>query len=164
MPRKPKTKTELEEALKEATAAKTKLEDRVGKLEQDAALAKLKVDERVVKLEAQLADAKQRNPPAAPPPKTLAELGPPPTDALEANKWAHNAMLFALHDVATDKDISPRERRKEMRTIAASIAKLTPTAEIQAGVEIVRGAREEVERKKPRGATLEKRPKRGGDG
>ncbi len=146
MAKKPKTKVELEEALKDATAALAKVTAQVTKLQHD--------------LEA----SKARNPPAAAPPKTLAELGPPPADALEANKWAHVAMLFALHDVATDKEISARERRKEMRTIAAAIAKLTPTAEIQEGVEIVRRSREEIERKRARGATLEPRPKRKPDG
>lgn len=146
MPRKPKTKAELEEALKDANAAVAKLTAQVAKLTSDLELAK------------------HRNPPPSEPPKTLAEIPPPPQDALEANKWAHNAMLFALHDVATDKTINARERRKEMRTIAAAIAKLTPTAEIQEGVEIVRRSREEIERKRSRGATLEPRPKRKPDG
>ncbi len=143
MPKQPKTKAEFEDALKDTTAALAKVTAQVTKLQHD------------------LASAKARNPPAAAPPQTLADLGPPPADALLANKWAHNAMLFALHDVATDQNISARERRKEMRTIAASIAKLTPTAEIQEGVEIVRRSREDIERKRARGATLEPRPKRG---
>lgn len=96
------------------------------------------------------------------PPESLAVLGAPPSDPLEANFWAHRVTLLAMHDAAIDHELSPRERRKEIRTLAASAAKLLPHARIWEALQELRAGRAEIERKasEKRGAKLEARPPR----
>lgn len=98
----------------------------------------------------------------APPPQTLSELGAPPSDPLAANAWAHRMVLLAMADAATDQHLSPRERRKELRTLGASAAKLIPHARLHEAEEYIRNARAEVAAKQSekRKAVLEKRPPR----
>lgn len=105
-------------------------------------------------------------PPAAkpaPPPQTIAELGPPPADPLAANAWAHRMTLLTMHDAAIDPDLSPRERRKEIRTLAASAAKLIPQSRLFEAESIARGMKADVEAKasEKRGAALVPRPPKG---
>jgi hypothetical protein len=99
----------------------------------------------------------------SPPPDRLVSLGePPPNDPLAANKWAHDAVIWALHDVMNDPDISSAMRRKEIRVLAASAAKLIPHARLWEAEQMIRADRADLEKKEraKRGAKLEPRPPR----
>lgn len=103
---------------------------------------------------------------AAPPPDRLVSLGePPPNDSLGANKWAHDAVIWALHDVMNDPNISSALRRKEIRVLAASAAKLIPHARLWEAEQLIREDRRQLEQKEraKRGAKLEPRPPRAGE-
>lgn len=107
------------------------------------------------------APPKPADAPAPPPPRIVA-LGMPPADPLAANAWAHDAVIWALHDVMNDTQISSQNRRKEIRTLAASAAKLIPHARLWEAEQLVRAHRARLEEKesKKRGAKLEPRPPR----
>jgi hypothetical protein len=94
------------------------------------------------------------------PPRTIAELGPPPTDPLAAEAWAHSLLIASLADVAADVTLSPRERRKEMRVIAAAAAKAMPRKRLFEAEQLVREFKEQLRTKaaEKRGAKLEPRP------
>ena len=62
------------------------------------------------------------------------------------------------------KAISERERRKEIRTLGASAAKLLPDARRGEAEQLIRSDREELERKQRRRAKLEPMPSPPGDG
>jgi len=113
------------------------------------------------KLQGELEDARKRNPPAASPPADLASLGPPPDDPLAGTAYAHRVMMISLYDAAKDDTISSRERRKELRTIAAAAAKLVPRSRVHKAEQIVLGNKAELEIKarEQRTAKLEKRPR-----
>lgn len=115
---------------------------------------------RIDKLTAELETARQRNPPAAPPPAELAAMPPPPADPLQAQVYAYQMLVLSMHNTAMDPKISDRERRKELRTTAASIAKLVPRARLAQAEQMILEDRRELEQKalEKRGAKLEKRP------
>lgn len=95
-----------------------------------------------------------------PPPAALADFKTPPTDPLEANAELHRMLVISAYDAATDEGISPRERRKEIRTITASAAKLMPDARRWQAEQLIKEDRRELEKKasEKRGAKLEPRP------
>lgn len=98
-------------------------------------------------------------------PRELAELGPPPADPLAANAWAHRATLLAMHNAVIDPKITERERRKEIRSLAAAAAKLMPDTRRWEAEQLIRSDREEIDRKEGdrHGAKLEPLPPREGD-
>lgn len=96
----------------------------------------------------QVAPMARPEPPPSPPPADLLALGPPPSDPLEANAWAHRATLLAMHSAAIDERISERERRKEIRTLGAAAAKLIPQVRLWEAEQMIREDRHELERKR----------------
>ena len=99
--------------------------------------------------------------PAAPP-ATIASMPPPPDDPLAMNAWAHNLVARSLYDAALDPDLSPRERRKEIKTLGATLAKLIPQSRLYDAEQTVKRTQREIETKQAekRGARLEPVPKR----
>jgi hypothetical protein len=96
------------------------------------------------------------------PPAELKELGPPPADdPLKMQAWLHQVLVVSAFDVARDEKLSPRERRKELRTIAASAAKLMPRARLLQAEQLILEDRAQLEKKahERRGAKLEALPK-----
>lgn len=96
------------------------------------------------------------------PPQELQNLGMPPDDPLASQTWMYQALVLSAYDVVRDPKISPRERRKELRTISASAAKLFPRARMHQAEQLIMSDRAELERKsrERRGAKLERRPSR----
>lgn len=100
----------------------------------------------------------------APPPSELTAIGaPPPGDSLAQNAWAHEVVIAAMHDAMVDPNISPRERRKELRTLAAAAARLQPDTRRWEAEQLIRRDRAELEQLESdrRGAKLEPRAPRG---
>jgi hypothetical protein len=98
----------------------------------------------------------------APPPAVIAEVGAPPADdPLAMQAWMHKMLVASMSDIAKDKDLSPRERRKELRTTAAAAAKLMPRARLQHAEQLVLKQLADLEQKQRdrRGAKLEKLPR-----
>jgi hypothetical protein len=62
----------------------------------------------------------------APPPAGFSSMPPPPKDPLAVQQWVGQALAFAIDDTLRDPKLSPRERRKELRTNAAAYAKTVP--------------------------------------
>lgn len=160
---------------KQPSAAERRARERAAKLERALSTANkelARVRKTITKLEsreqesrlkhaAELEAARLRNPPATAPPTAIADMPPPPEDPLAAQAYAHHMLMMMLHNAATDTKISDRERRKEMRTIAASAAKLMPRARLHAAEQRVLRQVAELERKARdrRGAKLEPLPK-----
>lgn len=97
------------------------------------------------------------------PPSAVLALGSPPTDPLAAEAWMHALMVAQLHDAAVDPKLTPALRRKEVRTIAASVAKLMPRARLYEAEQLIKSDRKSLDEAKARRvAKLEPRPKRGG--
>lgn len=98
--------------------------------------------------------------PSRPPPAEILDLGNPPSDPLEAQHWAYRITIASMADAARDADLSPRERRKEIRTIGAAAARLLPNASIAEAVAMIKADRAELEAKQRArgGAKLEARP------
>lgn len=95
----------------------------------------------------------------APPPKELAELGAAAADPLEAQSQIYRALVLSFMDAAKDEELSPRERRKEMRTIAAAAAKVFPDARRWEAVQLIKEHQDALEHAKVRrGAKLEPIP------
>jgi membrane-bound lytic murein transglycosylase B len=95
----------------------------------------------------------------APPPKGLLELGETPDDPLAAQALIHKALLISFFDAAKDPDLSARERRKEMRTIAASAAKVFPDARRWEATQMIKQHQAALDNAKARrGAKLEPVP------
>jgi hypothetical protein len=103
--------------------------------------------------------------PAAPP-KVLADFEPPPDDELAAEAYLHRSLMASYYDAMQDKNLSPRERRKEMRTIAAAAAKAMPRRRLYEAEQLAKRVAEglEVKEKQKRGAKLVPRPPRDADG
>ena len=95
------------------------------------------------------------------PPLELTELGTPPTDPLAAQAYLHRMTVLAAYDAARDPSISPKERRKEIRTLTASAAKLMPHARLWQATQLIMGDRAELEQSErdKRGAKLVPVPK-----
>jgi hypothetical protein len=93
----------------------------------------------------------------APPPAAIAELPPPPVDPMEAQAWAHRALMLTLRDAALDEKLSPRERRKELRAIAYAAGRLMPSARLRQAEQLILEDRAELEStaRDRRGAKLE---------
>lgn len=105
------------------------------------------------------APAKLKSEIPAPPPKELAELGIAAEDPLEAQHQIYRALVISFMDAAKDDELSPRERRKEMRTIAAAAAKVFPDARRWEAVQLIRDHQDALEHAKVRrGAKLEPMP------
>lgn len=96
------------------------------------------------------------------PPAELAALGAPPDDALAAQAWAHRAVILTMYDAARDTQLPPRERRKELRVLAASAAKLMPNARRWEAEQLIKSDRADLEQREStkHGARLEPRPAR----
>lgn len=94
--------------------------------------------------------------PSEPPPGLLA-LGDPPADAAGAFAWLYRAMIVSAHDAMTDNQISAATRRKELRTISVTAAKLYPDSARYELAMIIKGDRAELEqrRRARAGAPLE---------
>jgi hypothetical protein len=101
-----------------------------------------------------------------PPPAELAELPPPPADPLEAAAYVHRALMITFFDAARDTKIGARERRKELRTIAAAASKSFPDARRWEAVQLIKSHQAALDRTKAarRGmATLEPLPEEPAD-
>jgi len=85
--------------------------------------------------------------PASSPPPELTALGSPPDDPLEAQAWLHRVMILSAFDAARDTRISDRERRRELRTISSSAAKLLPHAKLWEAVKLIKADRAELDAK-----------------
>lgn len=85
--------------------------------------------------------------PASSPPPELTALGSPPDDPLEAQAWLHRVMVLSAFDAARDTRISDRERRRELRTISSSAAKLLPHAKLWEAVKLIKADRAELDAK-----------------
>ena len=81
----------------------------------------------------------------APPPASLAEFTTPPADPMQANAELHRMLVISAYDAATDKGISPRERRKEIRVLTASAAKLMPDTRRYEAEQTIKLDRRELE-------------------
>lgn len=97
----------------------------------------------------------------APPPKELKDLGPPPEDPLQQQAYLYKVLVMSAYDVARDEKLSPRERRKELRTISAAAQKLMPRARLAEAEARVLGYQAEIDKKarERQGAKLEPLPK-----
>lgn len=97
-----------------------------------------------------------------PPPTALAEFTTPPSDPLKANAELHRMLVVSAYDAASDPELSPRERRKEIRTITASAARLLPDARRWEAEQMIKSDRADIEKKasERRTAKLEKRKTR----
>jgi hypothetical protein len=96
------------------------------------------------------------------PPKSLKDLGPPPDDPLAQQAYLYKMLVLSAADVANDGDLSPRERRKELRVISAAAQKLMPRSRLHQAEQLVLQNKDDLEKKARdrRGAKLEKLPKR----
>jgi hypothetical protein len=65
-------------------------------------------------------------------------FGPPPEDTLHANDYVHRALMVAFSHVLMDPRLKERDRRKEMRDIARSIALITPRSRLLEAEELVK--------------------------
>lgn len=88
------------------------------------------------------------------------ELGPPPADTLQQQAYLYKLLVLSAYDVARDKKLSPKERRKELRTTAAAAQKLMPRARLAEAEARVMGFQAEIEKKARdrHGAKLEPLP------
>lgn len=105
------------------------------------------LERELAKALSELERARQRNPPPSEPPKSLSDMPSPPADPLEAQAYAYRMLMESLHNAAKDPKISERERRKEMRTIAASAAKLLPRVRVYQAEQLILADRAELEKK-----------------
>lgn len=101
------------------------------------------------------------NAPSAPP-LEIQKLGAPPDDPLAAQAYLYQLLVISAYDVARDTKISPRERRKELRTITASAQKLMPRARLFQAEQLVLKNKAELEQKarERQGAKLEPLPRK----
>lgn len=92
------------------------------------------------------------------PPESFAMFGAPSDDPLAANAQMHAALVVSFFDAMHDGNLSPRERRKELRTISASAAKLLPATRLWQAEQLIKADRREIESKAAakRGAKLER--------
>lgn len=101
-------------------------------------------------------------PTPAPVPDEIIRLGAPPTDPMQAQLWAYNMAIASLADAARDPLLTAEERRREMRMISSSAAKLLPRAALADAANLVKQSLADVENKRaalrPMGAKLEARP------
>lgn len=90
----------------------------------------------------------------------MTALGPPPSDAMEAAKWAHRLLMLQAYETLVDAGLSEPVRRKEIRTIMRDAAKhLTDAARYDIKVLILKQRAELEDRKRHKAAAkLEKRP------
>lgn len=72
----------------------------------------------------------------------------------------HTLLVAGMADAAKDKDLSPRERRKELRVFAAAAAKAMPRARLYEAERLVLEYKAELKAKatEKRGAKLVPRP------
>lgn len=91
-------------------------------------------------------------------------LGNPPEDPLAAEAWTHALMIAQLAHAAVDPELTPDQRRREVRTIAAAAAKLMPRRRLYEAEQLVKSnLRALTEAKARRGAKLERRPRTGAE-
>jgi hypothetical protein len=70
------------------------------------------------------------------------DLGAPPADPLRANEWAHGVVTVALHQTIHDPNISEKDRRAEIATLAGRMSALTPLSRISKAEATVLGRHE----------------------
>jgi hypothetical protein len=109
----------------------------------------------VEKLKGELAKARDE---ARPAPATLVQLGAPPDDTLEAEKYLLRANMINAHEVINDPTLSPKDRWRWIQTISETVHKLVPKARIYEAEQVIKSDRADIERRKPRGAKLEPAP------
>jgi len=131
-------------------------------------------------LDAELAELARRQPPALPvlparppappranvepaelPPEVIERVGPPPEgDPLAMQSWLHRMIIASAAWTATDTKISSKDRRRELRTIAAAAAKLLPHSRLYEAEQLIKRDRLELERRRRdrAGAKLVARP------
>lgn len=84
--------------------------------------------------------------PGPPSPTIAAAASPkPPKDSLEAQMRAHELVIAALNDAALDPDLSPRERRREIRVLAQTAGRLVPHRRLYEAEQLIRKDREKLE-------------------
>lgn len=110
---------------------------------------------KVAKLEEELARVRDEQRPA---PQTLVQLGAPPDDTLEAEKYLLRANMINAHEVINDEKLSPKERWRWIQTISETVHKLVPKARIYEAEQVIKADRADIERRKARGAKLEPAP------
>lgn len=94
------------------------------------------------------------------PPEYVSALGPPPDDAVAAAKWAYMMHMRLAHHAMEDVNLTPSQRRKEVRVTLAGAAKHMGDAMRYDVAQLIKKNTEVLEAKK-RGraqAKLEKRP------
>lgn len=91
----------------------------------------------------------------------LVALGEPPDDPLDGVLWLHRMIVLSAHECAHDPDLTARERRKELRTIALVAERLVPKRRIREAEKKILDENAALEAKRvTRGAKLEARPRR----
>ena len=115
-----------------------------------------KAHSRIAELEQQLVAAKQ--PQADPVPAALAEFKKPPTDPLQMQFEMYRMLVISAYEAATDTKITSATRRKEIRTITASAAKMFPDARRWEVEQLIKSDRAAIEKRasEKRGAKLER--------
>jgi hypothetical protein len=110
---------------------------------------------------ARIAELEAEPQPSAPP-AALADFKTPPKDPLAAQAELHRMLVVSAYDAASDGKITAEQRRKEIRTITASAAKLFPDARRWEAEQVIKADRRELEKKasERRGAKLVPRPQR----
>jgi hypothetical protein len=111
-------------------------------------LAKLQREK--AELEAKLAKPIDAAAKPAPPTEAVAAIATEAmgaTDPLAIQDAAYRALAQTFFDAANDKDLSPRERRKELRTISAAMAKLFPESRRWKVDQLIRQDREPIDKR-----------------
>lgn len=97
-------------------------------------------------------------PKPTPPPAALADFKNPPTDPLHAQAELHRMVVVSAYDAAADATLTAEQRRKEIRTITSTAAKLFPESRRWKAEQMIKADRHELDKKasERRGAKLEK--------
>lgn len=72
-------------------------------------------------------------------------LGEPPADQLDGTEYAYKHLLVSLRQIATDKRLTDRERRQEIRATTKAMAPLVSRVRLRQAERLVRG---ELDREK----------------
>ena len=84
----------------------------------------------------------------APPPASAVELGAPPSDTVQASHWAFQLQMRLAYDAMMDPNLTPAQRRKEVRVTLAGAAKHQMDALRYETLVAIQADKEEIERKR----------------
>jgi hypothetical protein len=72
-----------------------------------------------------------------------AGIGEVPKDVLEIQRWMHRLSALQLKQIAQDEQLTPKERRSEMRQAMKTAAALVPAAAIRAALRMLNQAQDQ---------------------